>query len=112
HLVGPGGGVWGVERIPELQEGASSAVVHWPWAEVRLAHAEVLGLPEHGAFDRILVSAEARREVPEELVAQLAIGGVMVIPVRGQMLRVVRREAGDPEITRHGWYTFVPLVTP
>nr|NLD41501.1 protein-L-isoaspartate carboxylmethyltransferase [Actinomycetales bacterium] len=43
HLVGPGGGVWGVERIPELQEGASSAVVHWPWAEVRLAHAEVLG---------------------------------------------------------------------
>ncbi len=117
HLVGEGGQVWGVERIRELQEGASDAVGEWPWAQVHLAGDGELGLPGLAPFDRILVSAAAD-ELPAALVDQLAPGGVMVIPVKGQMLRVVRGVVGEdgaepePEVTRHGWYNFVPLIVP
>ncbi len=38
--------------------------------------------PEEAPFDRILVSAMARA-LPEELVAQLAEHGILVVPGRG-----------------------------
>ncbi|WP_422386005.1 protein-L-isoaspartate O-methyltransferase family protein, partial [Brevibacterium epidermidis] len=70
-----------------------------------------LGLPAEAPFDRILASAGAD-SLPDELVDQLAVGATMVIPVAGEMLRVVRGGTGADEltITRHGWYRFVPLV--
>ena len=67
----------------------------------------VLGLPDAAPYDRILVSAQPRT-LPDELVAQIADGGRMVIPVDGTMLLVVRR-CGDVDVTRHGGYRFVPL---
>lgn len=52
------------------------------------------GWPEAAPFDRILVTAAAP-EVPRSLVAQLAPGGRMILPVgasaEGQMLRVIDR---------------------
>ena len=83
-----------------------------PWARVRASVAGVLGAPEEAPFHRILVSAMARA-LPEELVAQLAEHGILVVPAGGRMLRVVR-DPGVPEgrrVTRHGSYRFVPLVT-
>lgn len=110
HLVGAQGRVYGVELVPELVEmgAANLCATNQPWASIRQASAGVLGLPELAPFDRILVSA-VPSELPQELVAQLADGGVMVIPVNGTMLRVVRRAEG-PQITEHGAYRFVPLL--
>lgn len=65
-------------------------------------------VPELAPFDRILVSA-APTALPPALVDQLTDGGVMVIPVTGEMLRVTRGPEG-PQTTRHGPYSFVPLV--
>lgn len=110
HLVGPKGRVHGVELVPDLVEmGAENlAATEQPWATIQIADPDRLGLPELAPFDRILVSA-APRKLPDELVAQLADGGVMVIPVNGTMLRVIRR--GDQvEVTEHGAYRFVPLL--
>lgn len=109
ELVGPDGEVWGVERVPDLRDGASRAVADWPWARVEPAVTGVLGLPDRAPFDRILVSAEARGGLPQQLVEQLAPGGVMVIPVRGRMLRVAREDSRI-DVTEHGWYSFVPLI--
>lgn len=69
----------------------------------------MLGAPEHAPYDRILVSAEPGA-LPAALVEQLRVGGVLVIPVRGRMLRVTRTDAG-PQITTHGAFRFIPLVT-
>lgn len=110
ELVGSTGRVIGVERVRELAERARAANAQQgrPWVEIRDAIAGVLGSPGEGPFERILVSAEARR-LPPALVEQLGEGGVMVLPVAGEMLRVVRTIDGT-EITSHGHYRFVPLI--
>ncbi|WP_120003140.1 protein-L-isoaspartate O-methyltransferase family protein [Nesterenkonia muleiensis] len=109
HLVGETGRVRGVELVPELAQRASTAVAAYgmPWAQVRQAQPGVLGAPKEAPFDRILVSAAAE-QLPEELIDQLAEGGLMVIPVGAEMLRVERTSDGVV-ITRHGPYSFVPL---
>ncbi|CUK00407.1 protein-L-isoaspartate(D-aspartate) O-methyltransferase [Shimia thalassica] len=71
------------------------------------------GLPEQAPFDRIIVTAAAE-DPPGPLLAQLKIGGIMVVPV-GQsdtvqsMIRVRRHEQGfDYDEIRP--VRFVPLV--
>ena len=60
-----------------------------PWARVRASVAGVLGAPDEAPFDRVLVSAMATA-LPEPLVAQLDVPGILVVPVGGRMLRVER----------------------
>jgi len=107
HLVGPGGAVLGLELEPDLVSfgRANLGRTGQPWAHIEPAVPGLLGRPEEAPYDRILVSAEPR-ELPAELVDQLADDGVMVIPVAGTMLRVTNPGA---VVTRHGGYRFVPL---
>ena len=71
------------------------------------------GLPTQAPFDRILVTAAAE-DPPGPLLAQLAIGGIMVLPVGQsdqvqQLIKVTRTEQGyDYEDLRP--VRFVPLV--
>lgn len=71
------------------------------------------GLPDQAPFDRIIVTAAAE-DPPGPLLAQLKIGGIMVVPV-GQsdavqrLIRVTRHEAGfDYDELRP--VRFVPLI--
>jgi protein-L-isoaspartate(D-aspartate) O-methyltransferase len=109
HLTGPAGEVVGVELEPSLVEFGSANLdaTGQPWATIREADPDVLGVPDRAPYDRILVSAEPRA-LPQALVDQLADGGRMVIPVAGTMLLVVRR-GSDVDVTEHGGYRFVPL---
>lgn len=110
HLVEPTGLVIAVEIVPELVEFGRDnlSAVGLAHIEVHQATDGVFGLPELAPFDRILVSAEAE-ELPEDLLEQLAPGGIMVIPVAGMMLRVVSSPDGF-SVTKHGRYRFVPLL--
>lgn len=110
HLTGPEGSVLGVELEPELVAfgAANLAKAERPWAEIRQATKGRLGSLADGPFDRILVSAQARK-LPEELVKQLAPGGTLVIPVASQMWRVTLDENRKRSIDRLGAYLFVPL---
>ena len=71
------------------------------------------GLPEQAPFDRIIVTA-ATEDPPGPLLAQLRIGGIMVLPV-GQsdtvqhLIRVTRHETGY-EYDELRPVRFVPLV--
>ncbi len=71
------------------------------------------GLPDQAPFDRILVTAAAE-DPPSPLLAQLKIGGIMVLPV-GQsdtvqsLIRVTRHESGF-EYDELRPVRFVPLV--
>jgi protein-L-isoaspartate(D-aspartate) O-methyltransferase len=108
HLVGTTGRVVGVEIVPEvLAMGRANLGDRWPQATMHHAAEEVIGWPDLAPYDRILVSADASH-FPDDLVDQLAVGGVMVVPVKGVMLRVSRTEDGHVS-ERHGFYSFVPL---
>ncbi|MFC2112185.1 protein-L-isoaspartate(D-aspartate) O-methyltransferase [Bacteroidota bacterium] len=71
------------------------------------------GKETYGPFDRILVTAGADH-VPEPLLKQLRIGGILVVPVGGprgqQMVRVIRQGEDDFKTTEHGSFAFVPLI--
>jgi protein-L-isoaspartate(D-aspartate) O-methyltransferase len=109
HLTGPTGEVLGLEIEPGLVAfgAANLAAAECPWASITPADPDVLGRPEQAPYDRILVSAMAR-DLPDQLVGQLADGGRMVIPVAGHMV-LARRSGDDVDVTTHGDYRFVPL---
>jgi protein-L-isoaspartate(D-aspartate) O-methyltransferase len=71
------------------------------------------GVPSYAPFDRILVTAAAR-EIPQNLLDQLAIGGILVVPEGGQagqkMIKVVRESVDQFHRTEHGYFSFVPLL--
>ncbi len=70
------------------------------------------GLPEEAPFDGIVVTAGAP-QIPKALLAQLKVGGKLVIPVGEdeQIMTVVTRKT-DKEFEKmeYGAYRFVPLL--
>ncbi len=71
------------------------------------------GLPSYQPFDRILVTAAAP-EIPQLLLNQLAIGGILVVPEGGpegqKMIQVIRESKEDFQHSEHGHFSFVPLL--
>jgi protein-L-isoaspartate(D-aspartate) O-methyltransferase len=113
HLVGPGGHVWTVDVDEDLVERArrNLAAAEVSNATVELADGAA-GLPEHGPFDRIQFTV-GTADVPAPILAQLAPGGRIVIPmrVRGSISRSFAFER-DGEIWKAvstEMATFVPL---
>lgn len=71
------------------------------------------GLPKEAPFDRILVTCGAPL-VPQDLLAQLKVGGLLVIPVgegeEQRMLRMQRIEDGTFMTEDKGRFRFVPML--
>ena len=108
--------VLSIEIVPELAARAREVLLdELHVANVRLRTGDgSLGWPEEAPFDRIMVTAAAP-EVPAALVAQLAPGGRMILPVglspEVQMLRIVDR--GNDGVTAEADVLpvrFVPLT--
>lgn len=72
-----------------------------------------VGLPVHAPFDKIIVTAGAPYP-PDELLKQLAVGGIMVIPIgKGaeQVMNVITRKDGTVfDRTELGKFKFVPMI--
>ncbi len=109
HLTGAFGEVIGLELEPDLVVFGRENLTNgdWSWARIEQADPGEYGDPAHAPYDRILVSAQAT-ELPATLVDQLTPSGRMVVPVNGEML-LVEQEGGQPRVSGHGWYRFVPL---
>lgn len=70
------------------------------------------GLPEYAPYDAILVTAGAPF-IPEPLMAQLKIGGKLIIPLGYEeqiMTQLVRKNQSQFEKTEFGNFRFVPLL--
>jgi protein-L-isoaspartate(D-aspartate) O-methyltransferase len=101
------------ERFPTLAERARRVLDSLGYTNVEVHPAEeTLGLEHEAPYDAIMVTAAAPR-VPTDLMAQLAIGGRIVIPVgsrHAQELYKVTRRKRKNIIHNLGGCRFVPLV--
>lgn len=105
--------VFSIERIQPLQEKARQRLRALKIYNVNLRLADgSLGWSDQGPFDGILAAA-APQEVPPELIAQLADGGRLVIPVGGdaeQQLVVIDRIGEEVVSAVIEPVRFVPLL--
>lgn len=110
QIVGSKGKIYAVEIVPELvkfgRENCQRLGIKN--AKFYLAGSEY-GLPEHALYDRILVSASAK-ELPEELLTQLKVGGKLVIPVQNDILEISKNSEEEFDTEVHPGFVFVPLV--
>ncbi len=105
--------VFSIERHAALAEEARATLARLGYANVQLFVGDgSQGLPEHAPYDAILVSAAALR-LPPALVAQLAEGGRMIIPVGpgdAQQLQLITIRNGQLHVQLRELCRFVPLV--
>ncbi len=107
--------VWSVETRPELGRAAQERLRGLGYhVEVKIGDGS-LGWPEHAPYDAIVVTAAAP-EAPPALVAQLAEGGRLVIPVGesawDQVLWLIEKlPGGGLHAEQLADVRFVPLVT-
>ncbi|WP_247739738.1 protein-L-isoaspartate(D-aspartate) O-methyltransferase [Endozoicomonas sp. G2_2] len=106
--------IYTVERIQPLYERARRRFAELGYRNVRarLARDGVLGLPDYGPFDAILVTAGAER-LPKALYAQIADGGRMIVPVGpsgDQRLMVIYRDGANYREQALDAVSFVPLI--
>ncbi|MFW5444330.1 MAG: protein-L-isoaspartate(D-aspartate) O-methyltransferase [Methylococcaceae bacterium] len=106
--------VYSVERIAPLLKKAKNNLWDLKLKNISYQHSDGgWGWPENAPFDGILVAA-APAEIPETLLQQMAVGGVMLIPVgtrhQQQLHKVTRTENGyENEILEP--VSFVPFLS-
>ena len=88
--------VWTIEVVPELAAAAAETLDRLGYANVHTREGSGWdGWPDAAPFDRIIVTA-APPEVPNALRAQLAPGGLLIVPVGSGDQRIMRiRRTGD-----------------
>ncbi len=104
--------VYSVERINPLLMKARNHLRELRARNVKLKYADgAMGIPELAPFDGIIVTCGATH-VPQDLLAQLAVGGRMVIPVGSgdQTLMLIERTPEEYRQTKLDAVRFVPLL--
>jgi protein-L-isoaspartate(D-aspartate) O-methyltransferase len=104
--------VYTIEIVPELADRARRALAQGGYRNVQVRTGNgYLGWPEQAPFPRIIVTA-APDEIPPALVDQLAVGGMMVIPVGTlyQEMTIVTKTANGVTEKRTIPVRFVPMV--
>lgn len=104
HCVAPAE-VIGTEIVPELTAFGKSNIAG-------IANARIVesprGFPPNAPYDKILVSAAAKK-LPQFLLGQLRVGGTMVLPVNESILRI--KKTSETTTTQEAFpgFVFVPL---
>jgi protein-L-isoaspartate(D-aspartate) O-methyltransferase len=104
--------VYTVEIIPQLADRARQNLSATGYRNVHVRTGNgYLGWPEHAPFHRIIVTA-VPDEIPSALVDQLALGGIMVLPVGApiQEITIVTRTPRGFTEQRTLPVQFVPMV--
>ncbi|MCE7056189.1 protein-L-isoaspartate(D-aspartate) O-methyltransferase [Algoriphagus sp. AGSA1] len=111
HLLGAE--VFTIEYQKKLFEGTKRFLTRLG-IEMRLFYGDGTGgLPAYAPYDKIIVTAGAP-VVPEALVKQLKVGGILVIPVgdkrRQTMLKITKKSNTKVDREEYEGFAFVPLL--
>ena len=108
--------VYSVERLLPLQKKAKVHTELLTLKNIRYRHSDGgWGWEDYAPYDGILVAA-APHDVPQALLDQLAVGGVMIIPVANQedstqSLKRITRTESSFQIEEVEPVSFVPFLT-
>jgi protein-L-isoaspartate(D-aspartate) O-methyltransferase len=112
-LIELGAKVYSIERQKELFKKTKLFLPKLGYKPKKLVFGDgYIGLPDEAPFDSIIVTAGAPY-VPKPLMAQLKIGGRLVIPVGGEVQTMnlfIRTSEKDFEKQELGKFRFVPLL--
>jgi|SRR6185503_4755984 len=108
-----GAKVYTIERLEKLYQKAGRMVPELGYKARFFLGDGSKGLAKRAPFDKIIVTAGAPT-VPDELVRQLNIGGILVIPVGDQhsqkMITILKTGENTQEKIELDTFRFVPLV--
>ncbi|GHU86320.1 protein-L-isoaspartate O-methyltransferase [Bacteroidia bacterium] len=112
-LIEMGAKVYSIERILDLHNKAKKTLEDHHYFASLLHYGDgYKGLPLYAPFDKILVTCGAP-DIPEKLLKQLKIGGVIVIPIgerEQKMLRITKMSETEFEQEEFGDFKFVPML--
>lgn len=115
QIVGATGQVWALEIVPELKAFSETNLARYRFGNVSVILADGShGWADRAPYDGIAVSAAVPSAVPKEIIAQLKVGGRLVIPVgrRKQKLHLVeRRGAEEYREKTFGGFSFPPMMS-
>lgn len=107
-----GARVYTIERIRKLYQDAQLILRELGYQVKFFLGDGYQGLPSYAPFDRILITAAAP-SVPEALLQQLVVGGILVAPIGPRdnqvMTKCVRTNQDTFETSAHGNFSFVPM---
>jgi protein-L-isoaspartate(D-aspartate) O-methyltransferase len=107
--------VIGIERQHDLVRVSRGRLERLGYENVRIVEGDgTRGCPEEAPFDAILAAASGSH-VPPPLIAQLAPGGRLVMPIGNpnwvqKLVRVIKQEDGILQQSDLGEVRFVPLI--
>ncbi|TNF50279.1 MAG: protein-L-isoaspartate(D-aspartate) O-methyltransferase [Bacteroidetes bacterium] len=108
-----GAKVYSIERQKELYLNAKKIFDHFHYNPKVQYGDGYKGMPAYAPFDKIIVTCGAP-EVPQALIDQLKVGGILVIPVgegsEQTMKRLIKTSDGDLEVIEYGTFKFVPML--
>ena len=113
-LAAMGAKVFSIERQRKLYTKTKAFLAEFPYRIKMFLGDGYKGLPTYAPFDRILITAAAP-EIPQDLINQLKVGGIMVIPLSENddhqtMLRLTKQEDGSLKREEYGDFRFVPML--
>ncbi len=114
HIVGKKGKVTAIELVPELKEFGEKNVAKYNFIKKGIAEFVCVdgskGYKKNAPFDKILASAAAQAEIPQEWKDQLKVGGKIVCPVMSSIWVLEKKSKDKFEETEHPGFAFVPLI--
>lgn len=112
-LLQMGAKLYSIERHESLSIKAANQLQKLGYKPILKCGDGTKGWIEKAPFDKIIVTAGAP-VVPETLVAQLKVGGIMVIPVgdnkKQKMLSIIKTGEHTTETIELDTFAFVPLI--
>jgi len=113
-LLEMGAKVYSIERQKELFDKTKVFLPLIGYKGAKLVYGDgYKGMPQFAPFDKIIVTAAAPY-IPQELLAQLVIGGILVIPLgegEEQVMNVIIKKSGTQfDKQAFGKFKFVPML--
>ncbi len=106
--------VYSIERFKKLYEKAREQLYILGYKNIKLVFGDGYeGIPNHAPYDRIIITAAAK-EIPQQLLKQLKIGGIFVLPLGNDedqlMIKITKTGENEYKKEMGDNFKFVPML--